>query len=302
LAAVVGVAGVIAVTVAPTPARAGTTTTSTTTTTEPPSAWRGNGPPCKVLLPAPGGFKVYGTFYTCPPKRVLIIGDSVSMTMGFQMAMDEENWGTVVDDGAILGCAFVLGYEVNGSGKFGNLNTACNNEVTTWQNDILSFKPQALVIELGWWDSMQHLINGKVWQLGETAYDDLVLSRMKSLINSLDVGTKPLVYLLTVPWMDPAPFSNRQHQIAATSAFHDEINNLLSQAAAANPTRVHVIDISPYITPSGHYQLNVDGQPCRTPDGVHLLVQPAGSSQWVSTPCGRALQKGALSIIRQALA
>ncbi len=47
------------------------------------------------------GYVRYGRFTTCPPKRVLVLGDSVALTMGIQMSLNQEDWGTIVDDAAL---------------------------------------------------------------------------------------------------------------------------------------------------------------------------------------------------------
>src|SRR5271169_2940617 len=58
--------------------------------------WKGHDPSCEVRLPIPL-FVRYARFTTCPPKRVLVLGDSVAITMGIQMNFDQENWGAIVD-------------------------------------------------------------------------------------------------------------------------------------------------------------------------------------------------------------
>jgi hypothetical protein len=286
---------------APARASAGNTTASTTTsTTEPPSAWRGDQGPCQVLVP-PYSFKRYETFYTCPPKRVLVIGDSVALSMGFEMVLDQENWGTIVADNAILGCGFLVGYPVWNQARWGDGNPQCKTELSSWASAVKSFQPQAVVVEMGWWDSMIHLVDGHSEQLGQTPYDTLLLDHMTALVKALDVGSKPFIYFLTVPWMDPAKFPNGQSQPAAAPAFHDKINYLLAQAVK-DTSRTALINVSPWITPGGKFQLYVDGAQCRTADGIHMYYELPGTTAWISTPCGRALQKGVLSIVRQGLA
>ncbi|HEV8064810.1 MAG TPA: hypothetical protein VGP46_08270, partial [Acidimicrobiales bacterium] len=269
-----------------------------TTTTEPPSPWRGDQGPCQVLVP-PFSSKQTKTFYTCPPKRVMIVGDSVAFTMGIEMGIDEENWGTMLDNVSILGCGFLVGYPVWNQARWGDGNKQCESALSTWVADVKSFKPQAVIVEMGWWDSMIHLVNGHSEELGESSYDTLLLDHMLAFIKALDVGTRPLVYFLTVPWMDPAKFPNGQSQPAAAPAFHNEINALLAQAVKET-SGTALVDVSPWITPAGKFQLDVDGAQCRTTDGIHIYYGAPGP--WISTPCGRALQEGVLSIVRQALA
>ena len=45
-------------------------------------------------------------FTTCPPKRVLLIGDSIAFTLGMGFMEGEQNYGVELANAAILGCGF----------------------------------------------------------------------------------------------------------------------------------------------------------------------------------------------------
>jgi SGNH domain (fused to AT3 domains) len=263
--------------------------------------WKGDHPPCRVQLPATS-IVGYGEFTTCPPKRVLFIGDSVALTMAIQLNINQEDWGTVVDDESLIGCGFVTGHSVYYQGAFIPMNAHCDDEVPIWTADARRFKPQAIVLEMGWWDSLQHLINGKLESLAEPSYDSLVERRVVDLIHGIRSASTAPIYVLSVPWMDPPALPNGQQEPGASAAFHDKINGLI-EAAAHSSNRVRFVDVSPYITPSGHYQTYVDGGVCRaSSDGVHLYYGLPNSLDYVQTRCGMALQNGILSMIRRDLA
>ncbi len=167
------------------------------------SQWKGKSSGCSVQLPSSNGPKSYLTFNTCPPKRVLLVGDSVALTMGIEMAWHEQNWGTLVDDAALNGCGFVTGDRVDVTGSFLAMNAHCDTEGAQWVADVKSFKPQAIVIEMGWWDSQEHLINGAVASLGQSGYDAALQQQMVGLVQLLQGATAAPIFLLSVPWMDP---------------------------------------------------------------------------------------------------
>ena len=263
--------------------------------------WKGNGPSCEIRLPVPFGVSS-GLFSTCPPKRVLILGDSVSLTMGIQMSLDQEDWGTLVDIAAINGCGFVTGdYYVQFEGAPAHLNPQCNNEVATWTSDVRSFGPQAIVVELGWWDSFVHVrvLSDEALFLTQPEYDLLVEKQILGLIQSLRAVSTAPIYFLSVPWMRPSALPNGQPEVAASKGFHHEINRLIWTATRSSTT-THFVDISPYISPAGHFQADVDGGVCRESDGIHLYY--GSFSNYVHTACGEALQRGVLSMIRRDLA
>ena len=263
--------------------------------------WKGHDAPCRVRLPA-SSITGYGEFTTCPPKRVLLIGDSVALTMAIQMSINQEDWGTLIDDGSLIGCGFVTGHSVYYQGAFVPMNVHCDDEVRTWAADVRRFGPQAVVVEMGWWDSLEHLINGKVESLTDPHYDSMVRQQIVALVNGIRSTTTAPVYFLSVPWMDPPPLPDGQQEPGASASSHDEINSLI-EAATKSSNDVHFVDVSPYITPSGHYQTDVDGGVCRaSSDGVHLYYAPPNTLDYVQTPCGMALQEGVLSMIREDLA
>jgi hypothetical protein len=153
---------------------------------------------------------------------------------------------------------------------------------------------------MGWWDSFQHLINGNVASLGQPQYDTMMEQQILALIASLRSASAAPIYFLSVPWMNPGPLPNGQQEPAASAASHDEINALIKSAAQSSKS-VHFVDISTYITPSGKYEAEVDGGKCRASDGIELYYSSPGALHYVQTQCGKALQKGLLSMIRQAL-
>ncbi len=155
---------------------------------------------------------------------------------------------------------------------------------------------------MGWWDSLRHLINGKVESLAEPRYDSMVEQRIVDLIHGIRSASAAPIYFLSVPWMDPPAQPNGQQEPGASAASHDKINSLI-EAATHSSNGIRFVDVSPYITPSGHYQTDVDGGVCRaSSDGVHLYYGPPNTFDYVQTRCGMALQNGILSMIRQNLA
>ncbi len=263
--------------------------------------WKGTHAPCRVQLPVTN-YTVYSHFNTCPPKRVLIVGDSVGLTMGQQLSIDEQNWGTNIKNAALLGCGFVTGYEANSTGQFGDEDPHCTTEAASWVAQERQFKPQAVLVEMGWWDSQQHLIDGNIESLADPSYDAMVMQSIQNLINNLRTASRAPIFFLSVPWMSPPTWSNGHENPAVTPASHDEINALIETATHTSST-LHFVDISPYITPSGQYQQDVGGQVCRSPDGVHMFALVPGSLlRYEVTRCGRALQRGLLSLVRGTLA
>ena len=283
------------------PATSGAASTGTASQSSVHSAypWKGQGPSCAVRLPIYGSIS-YKSFTTCPPKRVLLIGDSVALTMGIEMSINEENWGTLIENASVKDCGFVTGYSVVDLGNITVTNPKCADDLKVWTKDAHRFKPQAIVVEMGWWDSFQHLINGSVVSLSQLQYVALVEQQIHALINGLRSASAAPIYFLSVPWMNPGQLPNGQPEPAASATSHDDINSLI-QTVAQSSDAVHFVNVSPYISPFGEYEAQVGGGECRASDGIELYYTAPGGLRYVQTPCGKSLQKGLLSTIRQGL-
>lgn len=57
-------------------------------------------------------------------------------------------------------------------------------------------------------------------------------------------------------------------------------------------------DLSPYVTPLGHFQADVGGSICRETDGVHFYVGPS-LSDIVPTYCGERVQAALFTVLRR---
>ncbi len=130
--------------------------------------------------------------------------------LAVQLALGQENWGTLIKTIALQGCGFVTGYAVNFSGSFGQMNPRCDTETTQWVAQIRKFKPQAVIIEMGWWDAQEHLINGTVESLADPSYDSMIYLRILNLIQQLSTASTAPTFFLSVPWMKPVAWPNGQ--------------------------------------------------------------------------------------------
>jgi hypothetical protein len=291
LAAVIVAGNVAAAVPLPPPSSPGVTTSSV------PIRFTGNpSVTCRVRLAVPSMGPVFGVFHTCPPERVMLIGDSVSQSLGFQLALHEERYGVELQNDAELGCGFITTGLIGAPGSWSDFNPVCYTAVQTWRREAATFHPQVVVLEMGWWDSMDHLINGEDVYLGEPSYDSYLVQTIDQVIDEVDASGAKVV-LLSVPWMLPPPWPNGEEMPAALSYRHFMINKMLQTAVAERPGRAYFFDIAPEVTPAGHFEADVGGSICRTSDGIHfywghnVFKVPA-------TSCGEKLQAALLPWLR----
>jgi peptidoglycan/LPS O-acetylase OafA/YrhL len=217
------------------------------------------------------------TFHTCPPEKVLLVGDSLAYSLGIGLMDYETHYGIEVANAAKLGCAFTTAGELNIAGQWQAQSDGCPNALDQWSRDARALGASAVVVELGYRDQFDWKMNGTVVHLGQRWFDQYVQGQIDHFVNVLS-STGIKVVLLTVPYTNPPPNSDGSPAPAASPARHRMINSMIANAASGRPN-VTVVDIDKEISPGGHYQAKVNGQVCRF-DGIHFslfcskLLQP----------------------------
>jgi len=225
-------------------------------------------------------------FQTCPPKRVLIVGDSLAFTLGVPWLGDEERYGIELADGAMLGCAFTTEGELDVGGTWQGQSAGCSTAPERWAQEARAIHAQAVVVELGYRDQFDWKINGHVVHLGQRAFDAYVQNQIDRFVQILGAGGRKILFL-SVPYTDPPNLPDGSPAPAASPDRHALINSMLRAVARRHPSTVSVLDIDQTVSPEGHYDANVNGQLCRF-DGVHF-----------SAYCGDLLEPSVLGEVRK---
>jgi hypothetical protein len=243
-------------------------------------------------IPAPADFRGSAalTFHTCPPKRLLVIGDSLAATLGVGLMQHEQRFGEEIFLAPLAGCGYGIRGEIDHlSAGWIQRPSYCADELVRWRRDELATRAQAVVVEMGWRDSFDVRVSGRVEHLGNASYDEYLRQRIQMLVQALGRGGVP-VLLLTVP---RAGVSNPDGTIASVAKprRHDLMNGLLSSVARQTHDDVGVFALDSVVSPDHRYATSVDGEQCRISDNLHFTVF-----------CGELLQPGVLSLARRMLA
>ncbi|HSC02427.1 MAG TPA: acyltransferase family protein [Solirubrobacteraceae bacterium] len=218
------------------------------------------------------------TFHTCPPKRVLLVGDSLAFTLGVPWLQDEERYGIQLADAGVLGCAFTTQGELDVGGTWEGQSAGCPNALAQWAAEKKALHPQAVIVELGYRDQFDWKINGKVVHLGQPAFDKTLQSEIDHLTDVLGAGGTKILFL-SIPWSEPPNMPDGSPAPAASPDRHAQINSMLEAAARRHPKNIGFLDLDQTVSPGNHYEATVNGQRCRF-DGVHFsaycskLVEP----------------------------
>ena len=226
------------------------------------------------------------TFHTCPPAKVLLVGDSLAFTLGVGMLPGEERYGVELADAGILGCAFTNQGQLNVSGVWQGQSAGCPDALQTWAREEKMLHAKAVIVELGYLDQFDWRLNGRQMHLGQRAFDAYVQGRINQYVKVLGRGGTKILFL-SVPWSKPPAQPNGSPSPAGSSARHALINSMLEAAARRDPNQVQVLDIDKTVSPGNHYQASVNGEFCRF-DGIHFTLY-----------CSELLEPSVLGTVRK---
>ena len=209
-----------------------------------------------------------------PPRtvRVLLVGDSMGMTLGSGLAVDSEKWGVDFVDGATLGCDLDPTSIVDIEGSISQTAQGCLDWQNQWAAQIGALRPDVVAIAVGRWEVSDRLLNGKWTHIGEPAWN----RRLEALLNeaigvSSSRGAK--VALFTLPYVrQTTEQPNGQPWDINLPGRTDEFNALLRHVAFLQRRTTTVIDVNRMLDPNGRYTSYVHGVMVRNADQEHPSV------------------------------
>ncbi len=234
----------------------------------------------RVLFPLPPGLTATqhaalerDGAYGAHPVRLLLLGDSISLTLGMGLSVDsQQDYGVVVTDEATVGCDLDPQLQVLISGAAGPATPGCNDWRGLWPFLIAGQRPQVVALGLGRWEIADHLLDGRWVHIGEPAWDGHVTADLESAITILhSFGAK--VVLFTMPYVDPRsrqPGGQPWPENAPTRV--RAYNALVRRVAASRPDVVSVLDLNHMLSPDGTYTSSVSGVDVRSTDGIHVSL------------------------------
>jgi len=221
------------------------------------------------------------------PVRLLILGDSIALTLGMGLSVrSRSQYGVSVSDHGSLGCDLDPGLQVFIAGSAGPATQGCALWRGLWPFVVAQDRPQVVALGLGRWEVADHLFDGQWVHIGEPAWDQHLTADLQSAVAIFhSIGAR--VVLFTMPYVDPSdrqpdgmPWS--ENAPARTQAY----NALVRQVARDDPREVSVIDLNRMLSRNGVYTASLDGVHVRWPDGVHI-----------SAAGGQLLQREILPVI-----
>ena len=209
------------------------------------------------------------TTITPPPRRVLLVGDSMAFTLGFGLHRDRSDYGLYIDNQGTFGCGIVQGGPYNQEGISYPQSPPCDSWPQRWTALLQGPRPDVAAILTGRWELMDRMHNGTLQHIGQPAFDDYLLGELETAVGMFTVRNIPVV-LLSSPYFLQASQPKNKLWPEDDPARVDRWNALLSVIAARHPGRVQVAPLGAWLSPDGRYAQVVGGAVVRDDDGIHF--------------------------------
>ncbi len=205
------------------------------------------------------------------PHKVVLVGDSVALTLGQGLAVGEARWGVDVVNDGMLGCGLATSGPYEDRGTLVAEDPSCDTWPERWRAEIERVRPEVAALVTGRWEVVDRVINGQLTHVGTPAFDSYLSAQLEEAVQVLGTdGTR--VVLFTSPYFSgpEQPDGNPWPQDDPSRV--DRLNQLIRQVAARNPGRVTVMPLGALLSPGGRYAGEIDHIQVRASDGVHISV------------------------------
>jgi hypothetical protein len=212
-----------------------------------------------------------------PSTPVLLVGDSVAVTLGFGLDIAQDAYGLNIVDDALLGCGITYVNPIMYEGKLTEQPGYCNQWTQTYAQEVAKVKPKVSVLLVGRWDVVNRFWNDHWTTIGHPNFDAFLRNQLLLAIKVLSAdGAK--VVLLTAPYFDSGACNGVCPEDQPYRV--NEFNEMLYQVAQLFPGKVFVLPFGEHVDPEGHEQEYVDGIQVRDGDGIHMTVT---GDEWVAS-------------------
>jgi hypothetical protein len=224
-----------------------------------------------------------------PPKRVMVVGDSVAKMIGLGFQDAAPKLGISLSNQGNLGCGLLPGGRLKRGGLWADIDPSCAGYVTQWRDAVNQFDPDVTLVLFDVWTVLDAQVNHHLIPFGTPASDRMLTGLLDRGVRTLSAKGGRVVFLT-------APYNGRGAAVGPPGVSWDEdnprkvdhFNGLLRHYAAHHPG-VTIIDLNAFTAPNHAYTNELDGVRLRY-DGVHF-TPGAGSLAfgWLAPQLPRVL-------------
>ena len=207
------------------------------------------------------------------PFTVSVFGDSIGWTL---MHFLPPTPGFDFIDHTVIGCSLVRGGPYRYLGQTLDQKNECESWPSRWRTQIAIDQPDAILLIVGRWETVDRVNEGRWTHIGDPAFDAYLANELRSAVDILSSSGAPLT-------VANLPYSRRGERPDGSLYPEDqpervkEWNTMLGDTIG-HRAGVRILDLNKKLCPEGVYTAKVDGIQLRS-DGVHLT--PEGV-QWLT--------------------
>ena len=232
-----------------------------------------------------GSGQAQGSGTDTDPPKVVVLGDSTSLTLGYALAATAPT-GTAVVNGGLFGCGLAIGTSSSDHPPTPGLPMfpACNSSAPSRQRwpardtaTVAGTGPGDVVLFVaGEWETHDLLIGGHWTNILAPSFQHYESDQLRTLI---EIGTAHGAHLdlFTMPAEDGAMQTGVASIDSDSPTRRAIYNGLLSKAAAEFPGKVSIVDYGRILSPNGVFTEYLNGVQVRTIDGVHTPSYAPGN-------------------------
>lgn len=201
------------------------------------------------------------------PFTVSVFGDSIGWTLMHYLPPTP---GFRFIDHTVIGCSLVRGTPYRYVGKTLEQRPECDSWPTRWTTQIGHDRPDAALLIIGRWETVDRVNEGAWTHIGAPTFDAYLNAELQRALNIVGSTGVPVV-VATVPYSrggerpDGGLYPEDQPERV------DRWNAMLRNMVRERPN-VRILDLNKKLSPDGVYTAKVDGIKVRS-DGVHLTSE-----------------------------
>jgi peptidoglycan/LPS O-acetylase OafA/YrhL len=199
------------------------------------------------------------------PVRVLVVGDSVAMTLAAAL---ESSPDVTVLNGGVLGCGLLETGRYRYAGAVDATPRQCVDTPQRWARVAREHAADVVAVLVGRWEVMDREIDGRWTSVGDPEFERGLRGRLDDALRTVAAtGARPV--LLTAPYSRRVERPDGGLWPEDTVDRVDRWNALVRAVAAEQQPAVPVIGLNRRTAPQGHYTDEVEGVQLRY-DGLHF--------------------------------
>ena len=202
------------------------------------------------------------------PLRVLVLGDSVALTLAQGLAGRAQKAGMATSSAALLGCGVARGGPLRHGGREQREPASCPTWPAHWSKALDAQDPDVVVVVVGRWEVVDRFWEGRWAHLGEADYDRYIEAELDEAVG-LAAARGARVALATAPYYSRGERPDGGRWPEDDPRRVDRLNELVRSVAGRHPGTVNTIDLGGKTAKDGGYTRSLDGVQLRY-DGVHL--------------------------------